>query len=99
VHLNRVQAGSAPFGAALDKLASDGVRHVIVDAVADTDLGILGEAVGDEVLVTGGLGGGLGPPAGYRRRGLLQHKSGADSLPKIGGAAAVLAGSCSAATL
>ena len=99
VPLKQVQAGSASLRAALDKLAADGVRHVIVDAVADTDLGIIGEAVGDDVLVTGGSGVALGLPAAYRRRGLLQHKSGADSLPKIGGASAVLAGSCSAATL
>ena len=38
-------------------------------------------------------------PAAYRRRGLLAHKANADTLPKIAGAAAVLAGSCSAATL
>jgi 3-dehydrotetronate 4-kinase len=97
--LKQVQAGSASLRAALDKLAADGVRHVIVDAVADTDLGIIGEAVGDDLLVTGGSGVALGLPAAYRRRGLLQHKSGADALPKVGGAAAVLAGSCSAATL
>ena len=99
VPLKQVQAGSATLRAALDKLASDGVRHVIVDAVADTDLGIIGEAVGDDVLVTGGSGVALGLPAAYRRRGLLAHKSGADALPAIGGSAAVLAGSCSAATL
>ena len=99
VPLKQVQAGSASLRAALDKLAADGVRHVIVDAVADTDLGIIGEAVGDDVLVTGGSGVALGLPAAYRRRGLLAHKSGADALPKVGGAAAVLAGSCSAATL
>ena len=73
--------------------------HVVVDAAADTDLGIIGEAVGDDRLVTGGSGVALGLPAAYRRRGLLQHKPGADTLPKIGGASAVLAGSCSAATL
>ena len=99
VPLKQVQAGSASLRAALDKLAADGVRHVIVDAVADTDLGIIGEAVGDDVLVTGGSGVALGLPAAYRRRGLLAHKSGADALPKVGGASAVLAGSCSAATL
>jgi 3-dehydrotetronate 4-kinase len=99
VALKQVQAGSASLRAALDKLAADGVRHVIVDAVADTDLGIIGEAVGDDVLVTGGSGVALGLPAAYRRRGLMAHKSGADALPKIGGAAAVLSGSCSAATL
>ena len=99
VPLKQVQAGSATLRAALDKHAADGVRHVIVDAVADTDLGIIGEAVGDDALVTGGSGVALGLPAAYRRRGLLAHKSGADALPKVGGAAAVLAGSCSAATL
>ncbi len=99
VPLKQVQAGSASLRASLDKLAADGVRHVIVDAVADTDLGIIGEAVGDDVLVTGGSGVALGLPAAYRRRGLLAHKSGADALPKVGGASAVLAGSCSAATL
>lgn len=99
VPLKQVQAGSASLRAALDTLAADGVRHVIVDAVADTDLGIIGEAVGDDPLVTGGSGVALGLPAAYRRRKLLAHRSGADTLPKAEGAAAVLAGSCSAATL
>lgn len=99
VALKQVQAGSASLRTALDALAKDGVRHVVVDAVADNDLGIIGEAVGDDTLVTGGSGVALGLPAAYRRRGLLEHKPNADSLPKINGAAAVLAGSCSAATL
>lgn len=99
VALKHVQAGSASLRAALDRLAADGVRHVVVDAVADTDLGIIGEAIGDDTLVTGGSGVALGLPAAYRRRGLLGHKSGAGSLPRVEGSAAVLAGSCSAATL
>jgi uncharacterized protein YgbK (DUF1537 family) len=99
VALKQVQSGSAALRTALDKLAADGVRHVVVDAVADTDLGIIGEAVGDDLLVTGGSGVALGLPAAYRRRGLLAHKANADTLPRIAGAAAVLAGSCSAATL
>lgn len=99
VALKQVQSGSAVLRAALDKLADEGVRHVVVDAVADTDLGIIGEAIGDDTLVTGGSGVALGLPAAYRRRGLMAHRSGADTLPKIEGASAVLAGSCSAATL
>ena len=99
VALKQVQSGSAVLRESLDKLAADGVRHVVVDAVADTDLGIIGEAIGDDTLVTGGSGVALGLPAAYRRRGLIAHRSGADALPKIEGAAAVLAGSCSAATL
>ena len=83
VPLKQVQAGSATLRAALDKLAVDSVRHVIVDAVADTDLGIIGEAVGDDLLVTGGSGVALGLPAAYRRRDLLAHKSGVDALPGL----------------
>src|SRR5580704_4255330 len=75
VALKQVQSGSATLRAALDKLATDGVRHVVVDAVADTDLGIIGEAVGDDLLVTGGSGVALGLPAAYRRRELLAHKA------------------------
>jgi len=99
VPLKQVQSGSAVLREALDRLAADGVRHVVVDAVADTDLGIIGEAIGDDTLVTGGSGVALGIPAAYRRRGLMAHRSGADALPKTEGASAVLAGSCSAATL
>src|SRR5258707_14834479 len=57
VALKQVQAGSASLRAALDKLAADDVRHVVVDAVADTDLGIIGEAGGNEPLVPGRSGG------------------------------------------
>jgi uncharacterized protein YgbK (DUF1537 family) len=99
VPLSQVQAGSTSLRAALDGLAADGVRHAIVDAVADTDLGVIGEAVADDRLVTGGSGVAIGLPAAYRRRGLLAHKSGVDALPEVGGTSAVLAGSCSAATL
>lgn len=99
IPLKQVQDGSASVRAALDGLASQGVRHVVVDAAANTDLGIIAEAIGDDPLVTGGSGVALGLPAAYRRRGLLAHNAGADALPKVGGASAVLAGSCSAATL
>jgi uncharacterized protein YgbK (DUF1537 family) len=99
VALKQVQSGSAVLRESLDRLAAEGVRHVVVDAVADTDLGIIGEAIGDDVLVTGGSGVALGLPAAYRRRGLMAHRSGADTLPALDGAPAVLAGSCSAATL
>ena len=99
VPFKQVQAGSTALRTALDALATEGVRHVVVDAVGDADLGIIGEAVGDDLLVTGGSGVALGLPAAYRRRGLLPHKADAAALPSIKGAAAVLAGSCSAATL
>src|SRR5436190_22985041 len=54
VPLKQVQAGSASLRAALDRLAADGVRHVILHAVAGTDLGLFREAIGGDVLGTGG---------------------------------------------
>jgi len=41
----------------------------------------------------------MGLPANYRKAGLLAESGPADQLPAVGGHAAVLAGSCSAATL
>ena len=50
-------------------------------------------------LLTGGSGIALGLPENFRRRGLLQTAADAEAMPEVGGTAAVLAGSCSAATL
>ena len=54
--------------------------------------------VADLPLITGGSGIALGLPENFRRQGLLGEESGAASLPRIEGAAAVLSGSCSQAT-
>jgi uncharacterized protein YgbK (DUF1537 family) len=50
-------------------------------------------------LITGGSGIALGLPENFRRRGLIGDGAAADVLPRIGGKAAVLSGSCSPATL
>ena len=76
----------------------DGFAHAIVDAIEDRDLEAIGEAAADFKLITGGSGIALGLPENFRRRGLLDGGA-ADSLPAISGAAAVLSGSCSTATL
>src|SRR5262249_57446807 len=47
----------------------------------------------------GGSGMGVGLPENFRRQGLLRSGVSADTLPSITGAAAVLSGSCSPATL
>ena len=49
-------------------------------------------------MITGGSGIALGLPDNFRRRGLLGDSATADTLPPIGGAAAILSGSCSTAT-
>ena len=92
-----VRRGSAAIGDAMEELRRDGVRLAIADALTDADLTAIGEACTDLRLVTGGSGLALGLPENFRRAGLLQSKT-AGALPAIEGYAAVLAGSCSAAT-
>jgi uncharacterized protein YgbK (DUF1537 family) len=92
-----VQRGSAVIREAMKKLCSGGVRLAIVDALTDADLLTIGEACADAKLVTGGSGLALGLPDNFRRAGMLKVKT-AGALPAIEGYAAVLAGSCSAAT-
>ena len=94
-----VDAGAARIAERLAALAASGHRHVVVDALCDRHLRDIGEAAADHPLITGGSGVARGLPAAYRRRAWLADNPGADDLPAISGAAAVLAGSCSAATL
>ena len=93
-----VARGPAAIRVAFDALRAEGVRHAIVDAIADRDLEAIGEAASDLALITGGSGIALGLPENFRREGLLDDGHGADTLPPVGGAAAVLSGSCSPAT-
>src|SRR5215472_2754107 len=94
-----VAQGPAAIRAAFDALRAGGVRHAIVDAIADPDLEAIGEAARDFALITGGSGIALGLPENFRQLRLIGDGGGADILPRIGGKAAVLSGSCSQATL
>jgi uncharacterized protein YgbK (DUF1537 family) len=103
------RVGLVPFGvvsrgpqaivAAFARLRADGMRYAIVDAVEDRHLLDIGAACAEMRLITGGSGIALGLPENFRRRGLLRTAGGADALPATGGSDAVIAGSCSAATL
>jgi len=93
-----VSRGAEAIRGAFAKLRRQGFAHAIVDAIEDRDLEAIGEAAADFKLITGGSGIALGLPENFRRRGLLDGGA-ADSLPSISGAAAVLSGSCSTATL
>jgi 3-dehydrotetronate 4-kinase len=99
VPMATVARGVAAIGTAFAELRREGYRHTIVDAIEDRHLEMIGEAAGDFQLITGGSGIALGLPENFRRRGLLGIGGMADSLPAIAGAAAVLSGSCSPATL
>ena len=93
-----VARGAGPVRAALSALREQGRRYAIVDALTEPDLLAIGEAVAGHALVTGGSGIAMGLPENFRRAGLLGDVDAA-SLPNVHGPAAVLAGSCSRATL
>lgn len=92
-----VGRGAEAIRDAIGKLRADGVRFAIVDALTDANLVEIGAACAELKLLTGGSGLALGLPENFRRAGLLNGHV-ASVLPKIEGHAAVLAGSCSAAT-
>ncbi|HEX3501485.1 MAG TPA: 3-oxo-tetronate kinase [Stellaceae bacterium] len=94
-----VAKGSEAIRAAFAALRQDGFRHAVVDAIGDGDLLALGTAVADLKLITGGSGIALGLPENFRRAGLLAPSDAADALPVVHGPEAVIAGSCSTATL
>jgi uncharacterized protein YgbK (DUF1537 family) len=99
VPIATVARGADAIRTAFAELQRDGCRHAIVDAIEDRHLEAIGAAAADFALITGGSGIALGLPENFRRRGLLGAGGMADSLPAIAGAAAVLSGSCSPATL
>jgi len=95
-----VAAGADAIRARFEALRAEGHGYAVVDAVSDAQLHVIGEAIADLDLVTGGSGVAIGLPDAYRRRGLVGAAGvAADAVPAIAGRAAVLAGSCSAATL
>jgi uncharacterized protein YgbK (DUF1537 family) len=94
-----VEGGATAIRQAMTRLAESGRRYAIVDAVSDAHLHAIGEAVAGHALVTGGSGVAMGLPENFRRAGLLPARPDAAALPKAGGLCAVVAGSCSRATL
>ena len=70
-----------------------------MDAVTDAHLRAIGEAAAGHPVITGGSGVAIGLPANFRASGQLPARDNAAALPHIGGRSAVLAGSCSRATL
>ncbi len=93
-----VRSGVAALRDHLDALRQGGHRFAVVDAVDQQSLFTLAEACADLPLVTAGSGVALGLPAVYERKGWLRPDAQAARLPAVGGAQAVVAGSCSQAT-
>jgi len=96
---NIVNQGPDAIREAIERLRAAGVRQAIADAVTNDHLVSLGHAAEDLRLITGGSGIAMGLPDNFRDSGLLGQSRLADLLPFIEGQSAILAGSCSSATL
>ncbi|MSO90618.1 MAG: four-carbon acid sugar kinase family protein [Acetobacteraceae bacterium] len=99
VNFAAVEQGAQAIRKAMTGLKEQGRRYAIVDAVSDQHLVAIGEAASGHALITGGSGVAMGLPENFRRAGLLAARQDSALLPPMTGAAAVLAGSCSRATL
>jgi uncharacterized protein YgbK (DUF1537 family) len=98
VRFDTVARGAAAIRERFAALRADRAELAIVDAVSDADLLAIGEACEDMPLVTAGSGVGLGLALNARAKGRLAHAGTASALPRLDGAGAVIAGSCSTAT-
>ena len=92
-----VSQGGEAIRNALKKAADAKQRLVIVDAISDDDLFAIGDACADIPLLTGGSGIALGLPRNLIRAGLASGKG--NAFAGVSGPEAILAGSCSRATL
>ena len=99
VSFTTVEQGAATTRQAMMRMVEQGRRYAIVDAVTDEHLLAIGEAAAQHALITGGSGVAMGLPENFRRAGLLPARGDAASLPPMQGMSAVVAGSCSRATL
>ena len=94
-----VDQGVPAIRDAMTRLKEQGRRYAIVDAITDAHLFSIGEAAASHALITGGSGIAIGLGANFQRAGLLPERTDSAALPRIEGARAVIAGSCSRATL
>ena len=99
VEYSDVDKGAEAIRARFDDLRAEGKQLAIVDAVSDHHLREIGAACDGLGLVTGGSGVAMGLPENFQRRGMLPANIDATALPPASGKAAILAGSCSQATL
>ncbi len=95
-----VEHGGYAIHEAMEALRAEGKKAAIVDAVADRHLQVIGEAALQNPLSVGASGFGLGlARALIAGRQLAPRMSETEAAPSVGGKAALLAGSCSQATL
>lgn len=94
-----VARGAAAVAERLQAFTEEGVAFAIADATSNDDLLRLGRAVAGQRLVVAGSGLAIGLPQTFPRSAHGESLGAADQLPAKRGSKAVVAGSCSVATL
>lgn len=93
-----ITQGPAALYDKLTALASDGIAHVVVDAIADADLFTIASACRNMPLITGGSAVAMALPELYRTDGLLAEDAPRFDMPVTAQRTIILSGSCSAMT-
>lgn len=93
-----VAKGAEAIAEELERLAGEGVAHVVVDAVANEDLDAIAKAYRRNLLMTGGSALAMPLPQLYVRDGVLRHGVEMEDPPHLAHETIVLSGSCSAMT-
>ncbi|PYG28336.1 3-oxo-tetronate kinase [Pelagimonas varians] len=93
-----VARGAQALRADLAAQKAQGTAHVVVDAVANSDLEIIAEACRDMVLMTGGSAVAMPLPALYLADGTLSADAPKAVTPTLEAGSILLSGSCSAMT-
>ncbi|ARM16473.1 MULTISPECIES: 3-oxo-tetronate kinase [Rhizobium] len=100
IDLAAIAAGPAAAKAKFDALRATGVTMAIADAIFERDLETLGEIALHTPVSTGASGLGLGLARALVRSGRISGSAtGEDVVRPVGGLSAIIAGSCSKATL
>ncbi|MBY5533568.1 four-carbon acid sugar kinase family protein [Rhizobium leguminosarum] len=101
IDLACIAAGAGAVKARLDALRTADVTTVIADALFERDLETLGEVALEMPVSTGASGLGLGLARALVRSGRISSGGAttADAIRPVGGLSAIVAGSCSTATL
>jgi len=101
IDLNAIAAGPGAVKARLEALRTAGVTAAIADAIFERHLETLGEIALATPVSTGASGLGLGLARALVRSGRVSSGGAvpADVIRPVGGFSAIVAGSCSAATL
>lgn len=97
VALDAVRDGIAGLHKAFDRESRAGRGLVVVDAIVDGDLRMIGRAAAAHRLVTGGSGIAIGIPDNFRERGLLAGVT--MTIMRVAGRGVALCGSCSITSL